>query len=128
LVVPIFQNASLNAPSHHNASQTVWQTQNVGDTVELNPEFVRLFRLVMEPMAKHMREKGWINRTFAYISDEPKWPIYKSSGGNNFTTNAYIAFTNLYRSLDPAIRVQQDLTPAANSATWKALLPGKLII
>ena len=28
-----------------------------------------------------------------------------------------------YRSLDPAIRVQQDLTPAADSPTWKALLP-----
>ena len=123
LVVPIFQNASLNAPSRTNASLAVWQTQRVGDTVELNPEFVRLFRLVMEPMAKHMRAKGWINRTWAYISDEPKWPIYKAAGGSNFTTNAYIAFANLYRSLDPAIRVQQDLTPAADSPTWKALLP-----
>ena len=123
LVVPIFDNRSLNAPSAKNASLAAWQTQLVGDTVELNPEFVRLFRLVMEPMAQHMRERGWVNRTYAYISDEPKWPVYKAIGGSNFTTNAYIAFTRLYRSLDPAIRVQQDLTPAPNSATWQALLP-----
>jgi hypothetical protein len=121
LVVAIFENASLNAPSADNASLPAWQTQRVGDTVVLNSEFVRLFRLVMEPMAQHMRMKGWINRTWAYIADEPKWPVYHAAGGSNFTSNAYLAFTRLYRSLDPAIRVQQDLTPAADSETWKLL-------
>jgi hypothetical protein len=47
--------------------------------------------------------------------------VYHAAGGSNFTSNAYLAFTRLYRSLDPAIRVQQDLTPAADSETWKLL-------
>ena len=49
------------------------QTQYVGDAVKLNPEFVRLFKLIMMPMAQHMREQGFINRTFAFLTDEPRW-------------------------------------------------------
>ena len=121
LVVPVFNNATLNAPSTTNAALRVWQTQKVGDEVPLNPEFVRLFKLVMEPMARHMRANGWIDRTFAFITDEPRWPCYNS--GSNFTVNAWIALTRLYRALDPAIRVQQDLTPMAAGPTWDAVSP-----
>ena len=120
IIVPIFKNASLNTPSERNASLASWQTQVVGDAVELNPEFVRLFRLIMVPMAKHMRAKGWINRTFAFITDEPRWPCYS---GTNFTVNAWVAMAKLYRSLDPSIRVQQDLTPQQDGATWDAVSP-----
>jgi hypothetical protein len=72
--------------------QAEWQTQQIGDHVGLNPEFVRLFDLVMQPMAAHLRDKGWIDRMFAFISDEPRWPCYS---GTNFTVNAYVAFTKL---------------------------------
>ena len=85
-----------------------------------NPEFVRLFKLVMSPMAAHLRSKGWVNSTFAYISDETRWPCY---GGSNFTVNAWISMTRLYRSLDPALRVQQDLTPQTSGAVWQAVSP-----
>lgn len=121
LVVPIFANASLNAPSARNASLASWETQLVGDRVDLNPEFVRLFRLVMEPMAAHLKAKGWINRTFAFIADEPQWPCYNN--GHNFTVNAWVQFTSLFKSLDPAIRVQQDLAPMADGPIWKAVSP-----
>ena len=121
LVVPVFKNASLNAPSTTHPGLAAWQTQRVGDTVELNPEFERLFLLVMEPMAAHMRRKGWLNRTIAFVTDEPRWPIY---GGTNFTVNAWVAMARLYRSLDPTMRVQQDLTPQPkDDATWEAVAP-----
>jgi hypothetical protein len=121
--VPVFQNKSLNAPSKRNASLPSWETQEVGDEVELNDEFRRLFLLVMSPMAKHMRAKGWINRTFAFITDEPRWPSYS---GTNFTVNAWVVMAKLYKSLDSAIRIQQDLTPmmsASDDATWEATGP-----
>ena len=120
VTVPMFDNASLNAPSATNASEKAYMTQAVGDVVKLNPEFVRLFRLVMTPMVRHLREKGWINRTFAFISDETRWPTYS---GTNFTVNAWVAVTNLYRSLDPDLKVQQDLTPQTDGVVWKAVAP-----
>jgi hypothetical protein len=85
--VPIFVNASLNARSARNASLAAWQTQQVGDAIDLNPEFERLFRLVMGPMVDHMRARGWLNRTMAFITDEPRWPCYS---GTNFTVNAWV--------------------------------------
>jgi hypothetical protein len=79
LTVPMFDNASLNAPSATNSSEKAYMTQAVGDSVVLNPEFERLFKLVMTPMTQHLRAKGWINRTFAYISDETRWPCYSGT-------------------------------------------------
>lgn len=34
-----------------------------------------------------------------------------------------MALAKLYRSLDPAIRVQQDLTPQQDGPTWQAVAP-----
>lgn len=67
--VAIWKNSSLNAPSTKNASLPAWKTQDVGDPVEFNPEFLRLFKLMMEPLVSHMKEKGWINRT--WVSTRP---------------------------------------------------------
>jgi hypothetical protein len=122
IVVPIWDNNTLNAPSKKNASLPAWATQQVGDAVGFNPEFVRLFTLVMQPMADHLREKGWINRTYAFLTDETRWPCYQP-GGNNFTVNAYVKFARLYKSLDASIPIQQDLTPALNGPAWKAVEP-----
>jgi hypothetical protein len=76
--VAVWQNKSLNAPSKKNASVPTWKNQDVGDTVEFNPEFLRLFRLMMEPLIKHMSAKGWVNRTFAFVDDETPWPCCES--------------------------------------------------
>ena len=57
---------------------------------------------------------------FAFISDETRWPCYS---GSNFTVNAWVAVAKLYRSLDPALRIQQDLTPAADGPVWEAVEP-----
>ncbi len=120
ITVPMFDNTSLNAPSATNASEKAYMTQAVGDVVKLNPEFVRLFRLVMTPVVRHLRAKGWINRTYAFISDETRWPTYS---GTNFTVNAWVAVTTLYRSLDPDLKVQQDLTPQTDGVVWEAVAP-----
>jgi hypothetical protein len=37
--------------------------------------------------------------------------------------NAWVAVTKLFRSLDPELRVQQDLTPQTNGAVWQAVAP-----
>ena len=66
-----------------------------------------------------MRVVG-INRTFAFISDETRWPVYS---GTNFTVNAWVAVTKLFRSLDPELRVQQDLTPQTDGVVWQAVAP-----
>ena len=58
ITMPMFDNASLNAPSATNASEKAYMTQAVGDVVKLNPEFERLFKLVMTPMVQHLRAKG----------------------------------------------------------------------
>ena len=120
--VPIFVNASLNAPSRRNSSLQAWQTQLVGDPVELNPKFVRLFHLVMAPMVDHLRARGWIDRVFAFVTDEPRWPCYS---GTNFTVNAYVQWAKLFRSLDPELRIQQDLTPTSSNEgpVWDAVAP-----
>ena len=57
--------------------------QDVGDPVEFNPEFLRLFSLLMKPVVANLRAKGWINRTFAWVADEAPWPCYNH--GINFT-------------------------------------------
>jgi hypothetical protein len=62
--------------------------QDVGDPVEVNPEFVRLFKMMMEPLVAHLRAKGWINRTFAFVDDETPWPCYNN--GVNFTVNSWV--------------------------------------
>ena len=62
ITVNMFDNATLNTPSKANASLLAWQTQKVGDPVALAPEFVRLFKLTMEPTVKHLRKKGWIDK------------------------------------------------------------------
>ena len=116
----MFENATLNAPSSSNASELAYMTQAVGDTVKLNPEFERLFKLVMTPMAQHLREKGWINRTYAFISDETRWPTYS---GSNFTVNAWIAVSKLYRSLAPDLTVQQVATSLSRSLSLSLSLP-----
>ena len=122
LIVPIWQNASLNAPSSRNQSVPAWKDQDIGDPVDFNPEFVRLFRLLMEPVVHHMRAKGWINRTFAWVDDETPWPSYNS--GLNFTVNAWVQVAKLFKSLDPAIRIQQTLSPASpTDPTWQAVEP-----
>ena len=122
VTVRIWQNASLNAPSRKNASLPAWKTQDVGDSVDFNPEFLRLFRLMMQPLVAHMRAKGWINRTFAFVDDETPWPCYNN--GYNFTVNSWVKVAQLYKSLDPAVRIQQDLAPASHTGpTWKAVEP-----
>jgi hypothetical protein len=83
LSVPVWQNASLNAPSKSNASVPTWMNQDVGDPIEFNPEFLRLFSLLMKPVVANLRAKGWINRTFAWVADEAPWPCYNH--GINFT-------------------------------------------
>ena len=91
VTVTIWKNASLNAPSKKNASLPAWKDQDVGDAVDFNPEFLRLFRLMMEPLVANMRAKGWINRTFAFVDDETPWPCYNN--GVNFTVNAWVKVT-----------------------------------
>eukprot|EP01047_Picozoa_sp_COSAG01_P034221 COSAG01_NODE_2561_length_7452_cov_9.383925_1_plen_479_part_00 len=72
--VAIWENKSLNAPSKKNASVPTWKNQDVGDHVGFNPEFLRLWKLMMDPLVKRMVTRGWINRTFAFIGDEVQWP------------------------------------------------------
>ena len=67
----------------------------------------------------HARMDDCVDR-FAFISDETRWPCYS---GSNFTVNAWVAVAKLYRSLDPALRIQQDLTPAADGPVWEAVEP-----
>eukprot|EP01052_Picozoa_sp_SAG31_P033824 SAG31_NODE_3873_length_3795_cov_3.828734_2_plen_780_part_00 len=120
--VAIWQNKTLNAPSKKNASVPTWKDQDVGDQVEFNPEFLRLWKLMMDPLVRHMVAKGWINRTYAFIGDEVTWPCYNN--GANFTVNAWVKVAQLYKSMDPRIRIQQDLAPAShNGPTWKAVEP-----
>jgi hypothetical protein len=120
--VAIWQNQSLNAPSKKNASVPAWKNQDVGDPVDFNPEFVRLFTMMMRPMVAHLRERGWINRTFAFVDDETPWPCYNN--GVNFTVNSWVKVAKLFKSLDPTIRIQQDLSPASDKGpTWKAVEP-----
>ena len=120
--VAVWQNKSLNAPSKKNASVPAYKTQDVGDAVDFNPEFLRLFHLMMQPLVKHMRAKGWINRTFAFVDDETPWPCYNN--GLNYTVNAWVQVAALFKSLDPTIRIQQTLSPASDKGpTWKAVEP-----
>jgi hypothetical protein len=88
IAVPVWQNVTLNAPSKKNTSLPAWKDQDVGDLVQFNTEFLRLFTLMMEPVVKNFRAKGWINRTFAFLGDEAPWPCFTT--GFNFTVNAWV--------------------------------------
>ena len=56
------------------------------------------------------------------MDDETPWPCYNN--GVNFTVNSWVMVAKLFKGLDPAIRIQQDLAPASDTGpTWKAVEP-----
>eukprot|EP01052_Picozoa_sp_SAG31_P028510 SAG31_NODE_2758_length_5132_cov_298.156672_5_plen_621_part_00 len=87
---------------------------------KLNPEYVRLFKLVNNAIMVHIRKQGWTDRFVASFVDEPHFEAdeaeldqhllakgFTAAQLNNFTRWAVTSVAKLWKSLHPALRLQQ---------------------
>ena len=87
---------------------------------ELNPEFVRLFKLVNTAIVAHLQSRGWLSRTVAAFTDEPHFAAdageldrrllaegFTAAQLNNFTRWAVVSVAKLWKGLHPRLRLQQ---------------------
>ena len=109
---------------------------NMTETVVLEPEFVRVFKLVYGTITAHVSSTGLLNETYAAFIDEPDMALNASDfpGGklciekecwstdviNRFTTAAVVALAELHRSLHPGLKL---LSTAGDAASISALGP-----
>lgn len=84
---------------------------------ELSSKFEDVFRRMHMPVVHHLKAKGWLNKTLVVLQDEPAW-------NDALTVCEWLAMAQLYKSLDPSIRIWQDRWPAgytSNRATLDSL-------
>lgn len=94
---------------------------------QLNPLFVRLFKLVNNAIARHLEAKGWADIAVAAFTDEPMFNAteeslkrntglikeFSAAKINNFTRFAVVSVSRLYKELEPPIRLQQTIADPA---------------
>ena len=102
-------------PGDHTArANAVWQfTSDVhlriydnktDGTCEINKRFEKVFRRMYQAVIKHLRSKGWLDRMYVVLQDEPAWDDPR-------TLCEWVAMAKLYKSLDPSIKIWQDRFP-----------------
>jgi hypothetical protein len=108
----VMQNLNFNAfflgPCFGGGTSEGWQKHHKWLGMEpLSDEFNKYFPDYMRQVAQHLREKGWLDRAYLYLWDEPEHDYF----------DKVVALQKLALQGDPALKIWETTSPA-NQAFW----------